>query len=187
LAAARSVLEFACGYGRVTRHLVPRVDRSRLTVADVDRDAVDFVTSTFGVRGFYSPRDPAQLMRPERYDLLVVVSLFSHLPPATWSAWLARLVALLEPDGALLLSTLPLDTLGQEPAAEDREGVERGFLFKAHNETRGRLAVEEYGTTSVSPGHVRRAVQHAGAQVSRYGPRAFNGTQDAYLVRLTDR
>jgi 2-polyprenyl-3-methyl-5-hydroxy-6-metoxy-1,4-benzoquinol methylase len=187
LADAGSVLEFACGYGRLTRHLVPRIGRSRLTVADVDRAAVDFVTATFGVTGFYSTSDPADLERPERYDLILVISLFSHLPAATWDAWLGRLISLLEPGGALLFSTLPLDTLGQAPAPEDREGVERGFLYKPRNETRGRLSVEEYGTTSVSLDYVRSALPEAGGELGRYCPRAFNGMQDAYLVRSPGR
>jgi SAM-dependent methyltransferase len=137
LAGARSVLEFASGYGRLTRHLVPRIDRSRLTVADVDRQAVDFVRSTFGVDGFYSTSDPAELVRPERYDLILVVSLFSHLPARTWNAWLRTLLDLLEPGGALLFTTLPLDTLGQEPAPEDREGVERGFSAQVAQRDQG--------------------------------------------------
>jgi 2-polyprenyl-3-methyl-5-hydroxy-6-metoxy-1,4-benzoquinol methylase len=183
LAQARSVLEFACGHGRLTRHLVPRLGGARLTVSDIDRGAVDFVTSTFGVDGFYSTADPADLARSERYDLILVVSLLSHLAEATWHGWLRRIVSLLEPGGALLFSTLPLDTLGQQPAPVDREGVERGFLYKPHNETRGRLGVEQYGTTSVSADFVRAALPAAGAQLSRYCPRAFNGVQDAYLVR----
>ena len=55
LADARSVLEFACGWGRVTRHLVHRMDRRRLTVSDIDPVAVQFVCRKLGVAfGFAS-------------------------------------------------------------------------------------------------------------------------------------
>lgn len=184
LREARSVLEFAAGYGRVTRHLVPRVGRSRVTVSDVDRRAVDFVTATLGVDGFYSTEHPGELVCEERYELIVVVSLFSHLPEATWAAWMRRLLALLEPGGSLLFSTLSLR--GEAVLPEDREGFARGFLYKPHNETRGRLSVEQYGTAVQSPDYVARAVREVGGELVGHRERALD-VQDAYVVRCAQR
>lgn len=180
LGAAGSVLEFACGHGRLTRHLVRRLDRARLTVADVDREAVDFVTSTFGVGGFYSATDPAAVVRAERYELILVVSLFSHLPETTWARWMATLLALLEPGGKLVFTSLALR--GEAVLPEDREGFAKGFLYKPHNETRGRLHVGDYGTAVQSRDYVLRVLDDVGGELVRQRERAV-GVQDAYVVR----
>lgn len=182
LAQARSILEFACGYGRLTRHLVPRIERSRLTVSDIDADGVEFVTSTFGVKGFTSATDPADLVCEGRFELIVVVSLFSHLPEATWTSWLRTLLALLAPGGTLLFTTHRMR--GHAVLPEDREGFARGFLYKAHNETRGRLDVEDYGTAVVSHDYLLAALDAAGATLIGHRKLAV-GIQDAYVVRAS--
>ena len=43
-------LEFACGYGRLTRHFVHLISPSKITVSDIDRQAVDFVKRELGRR-----------------------------------------------------------------------------------------------------------------------------------------
>jgi 2-polyprenyl-3-methyl-5-hydroxy-6-metoxy-1,4-benzoquinol methylase len=181
---AGSVLEFACGYGRVTRHLVRRISPSRITVSDIDRAAVDFVKARFGVDGFYSASTPEQLVHDRRYDVIVVVSFFSHLPEDSWGPWLRRLHGMLEPDGLLLFTTLPLDAGGGEVAEADREGFQRGFLFHVQNETRGRLDSEQYGTASVSPEYVEQAAAaNFDGRLLKHCPREFNGVQDAYVLQ----
>jgi 2-polyprenyl-3-methyl-5-hydroxy-6-metoxy-1,4-benzoquinol methylase len=52
-------------------------------VSDIDHRAVDFVKDKLGVRGFYSAPTAEQLSHDQRYDVIVAVSLFSHLPSAT--------------------------------------------------------------------------------------------------------
>lgn len=59
-----SLLEFASGHGRFTRHLVKVLGPSRVTVSDVVPDAVGFATQTFGVQGFMSASVPEQVMAP---------------------------------------------------------------------------------------------------------------------------
>ncbi len=71
-----SFLDFACGYGRSIRFLVHRIPKDKITVADVDKSAVDFCKNTFGVKGFYSVMDPEKLYHNDKYDIIYVVSLF---------------------------------------------------------------------------------------------------------------
>src|ERR1700732_4371199 len=79
------VLDFATGYGRVSRWLVPAF--GTVTVADLDQEMVDFQQREFGVQGFLSSRDPTILSSHEQsYDIIFVFSLFTHLPDATWRA-----------------------------------------------------------------------------------------------------
>ena len=105
LTGCAQVLEFASGHGRFTRHLVKALGAGRVTVSDVVPGAVAFSTRHFGVQGFVSTAEPAALRWPGRYELVFVLSLFSHLPRATWGAWLRRLWEAVAPGGALVFTT----------------------------------------------------------------------------------
>jgi cyclopropane fatty-acyl-phospholipid synthase-like methyltransferase len=187
LADAGSVLEFACGWGRVTRHLVHLMDRSRLTVTDVDPVAVQFVSRKLGVRGFLSAIDPGDLRHENRYDVILIVSLFSHLPLADWGTWLGRLGRLLEPGGALAFSTLGMHAFDVNIPDAERdtfEAVAEGFYDRATNETRGRLSTDHYGLSYVAEGPVRDLVgEHFPGSIVAARPRALNGFQDVYVLK----
>ena len=184
LGDADRILEFACGYGRLTRHLVRRVSPAKLTASDIDRDAVDFVTRTFGVRGVYSTSGPEAFVPDGRYDLILVVSLFSHLPIETWTRWLKRLNELLTPDGLLVFSTLPWQAGDSPPMPEQAEAFELGLLYSEQNETRGRLSGDQYGTSFVRTPFVLDAVEkHFTGRLVKHLPLALNGVQDVYVLQ----
>jgi hypothetical protein len=184
---ARSVLEFASGWGRVTRHLAHLVDPSRITVSDIDPRAVDFVRGALAVNGFYSTSTADELVHDGRYDTIVVVSLFSHLPLEHWGPWLRRLGELLDGDGVLLFSTLGMHAFDVNVPAADRPAFERvaeGFFYNEANETHGRLSADHYGTAYVDEGFVRRAAAESfPGRFVAFCPRALNGFQDVYLLQ----
>lgn len=171
-------LEFACGYGRFTRHLVKVLPQGALHVSDVMPGSVDFLRERLGVDGFYSTTDPAGLNFPGRYDGIFVLSLFSHLPHATWSAWLARLYDALEPGGMLIFSTH-----GERSA--EVAGVslpDDGYAFFAESES-STLEGEVYGCTYTSTAYVQRAIAclPGTPRVTRF-PAHFWGNQDGYVI-----
>ena len=67
-----SVLEFASGHGRFTRHLVKAIGPQRVTVSDVVADAVGFARDTFGVQGFVSDPQPEAVAAPLRAGVRAV-------------------------------------------------------------------------------------------------------------------
>jgi hypothetical protein len=74
-------LDFAAGYGRVTRWLVSAY--GTVTVAEIEQDMIDFHTREFGVQEFVSSTDPRMLfLHDQDYDIFVF-SLFTHLPDRT--------------------------------------------------------------------------------------------------------
>ena len=86
---SQRVLELASGYGRVTRHLLQRIDAPRLTACEIVPEAVAHVARTFGVECLASRADPADIAWPRRFDVIFVASLFSHLPRPRFERWLA--------------------------------------------------------------------------------------------------
>lgn len=179
LARIDAVLEFASGHGRFTRHLVKAIGAERVTVSDVVADAVDFSRRAFGVQGFVSHAVPEQLAWPRRYDLVFVLSLFSHLPRATWGAWLARLWDMVAPGGVLVFSTHGTEAARRAGVALDGEG----YFFAPSSESHA-IDAQEYGTAFSDEGFVRaRLAEHAGdATVLRFAPTWFWHHQDAWVL-----
>lgn len=173
------VLEFASGHGRFTRHLVKALGAKRVVVSDVVPGAVEFSRSTFGVEGFMSASVPEQVQWPQRYDLVFVLSLFSHLPRATWGAWLARLWDMVAPGGVLVFSTHGTEAARRAGVALDGEG----YFFAPSSESHA-IDAQEYGTAFSDEGFVRaRLAEHAGdATVLRFAPTWFWHHQDAWVL-----
>jgi len=179
-AAPPTLLEFACGYGRITRHLAEAY-RGRHHACDIDPAALAFCRRHFGVATCPSAHAPDEWQPPRRFDRIFVASLFTHLPERTWQAWLARLAAALTPEGVLIFTTHGLDWIGGDPRwlPADAPGA---FVFRPVNETQGRLAEAEYGSTYLADAWLRRALGELGL-VERLPmrPNALWG-QDLWIV-----
>jgi SAM-dependent methyltransferase len=170
-------LDFASGYGRVTRFLVQHIDPSRLWVSDILAEAVKFQKTNLGVHGFVSASDPDQLDVADRFDCILVCSLFSHLPEATFVKWLEKLYGLLAPSGLLIISTLDEFLLGVPPSVGPLFRFERVSEIKT-------LDKDEYGLTTVNEHYVRGAIRQATRGTGTYFriPRGLNRQQDVYLI-----
>ena len=175
------VLEFASGHGRFTRHLVKALGPERVVVSDVVPSAVEFSRTTFGVNGFLSASVPEDVQWPGRYDLVFVLSLFSHLPRSTWSRWLAVLYAAVAPGGLLVFSTHGIKAANFDHVSLDEDG----YFFAASSESTA-IDEQEYGTTFTSEAFVlARIAETLGAdKLVHKSPVHFWNHQDAYVLRI---
>ena len=143
-----AVLDFACGYGRLTRFLAAEIGPSHVWCCDVLEAAVDFASQRFGVHGFYGPVDPTALVFPRKFDLIWVGSLFSHLPRQRFEQFLVALAGALSPDGILAFSSHNVAYI--PPDERDPSGLT--FVPKSESHI---LESSEYGTTFVEERTVR--------------------------------
>lgn len=177
LSTCTSFLEFASGFGRFTRHLATVLPRGSLYVSDVVPGSVTFAREQFGVEGFYSTTDPAALNPGKQFQIIFVLSLFSHLPRATWGAWLERLYQLLAPGGTLIFSTH-----GEKCARLQKVSMPAdGFAFFPSSESHA-LPGHEYGVSFTSESFVRAAISALNPQAVRFFPAHFWGNQDGFAV-----
>ncbi|HEY0510759.1 MAG TPA: class I SAM-dependent methyltransferase [Thermoanaerobaculia bacterium] len=176
---ARSIklLDFASGYGRVTRFLVREVPPERVWVADVYAGGVRFQEERFGVKGIVSTIRPEDFVCAERFDAILVTSLFTHLPEERFVAWLRVLLGLLHPGGLLAFSVHSPEVLSPGLAMP-----ETGICFQETSES-GSLAKSDYGSTWVTEAFVRAALDRAaGPGVSLHRlPRGLCNFQDLCL------
>ncbi len=169
----RRMLDFASGYGRLTRFLVHEHLAEVLAVSDILEGGMEFQAEQFGVRTILSATDPDAFETSERFDVIVVASLFTHLPPATFSPWLRRLYGLLEPEGLLIFS------VHDQSIAPGRVD---GIAFATRSESRV-LDAGDYGSTWVTEAYVREQLAGADPNVACARlPRALAGWQDVYVA-----
>src|SRR5436305_1158701 len=145
------LLDFASGYGRVTRCLGREVPPERISVAAVYADGVRFPAERFGVHGLVSTLRPEDFVCGERFDAILVTSLFTHLPEERFVAWLRALLGLLNPGGLLAFSAHSPEVLPTGVAMPAR-----GFCFAANSES-GSLDTCDYGSTRRRPAGASRA------------------------------
>jgi len=176
--AGVSILDFACGYGRMLRFLAHAIPPTQIWASDIQREAVDFVSPQFGVNGIYSDANPSQFDPGRKFDFIWVASLFSHLPASLFDAWLSKLSALLSPRGVLCFSVHDECLL---PPGRPMPGT--GILFAPESEN-SELDRHAYGTTHVSEAFVGQAIERAFGKLHPHFriKRGLAYQQDIYVV-----
>jgi hypothetical protein len=180
------VLEFAAGFGRFTRHLAARDPGPRDGLRHPPR-SVDFLREQMGVDGFYSTHVSRDARDPRQYDLVFVLSMFTHLPPAMWAPWLRKLHAAVRPGGNLVFtcttsasrSTSARSTAPTGPsssATASRVSSRRAVRDDVRQARLGGAEVERALGVKVS--HFREAAFWHGQRRGRAGPAARWWTLD---------
>lgn len=179
--ADTSLLEFASGYGCVTRHLSRELAPVNIVSCDIHEAACTFIESALGVKAMRSATRPEELgIENNSFDVVFALSFFSHMPERTWGRWLKTLFDKVKPGGYLIFTTHGMTTWGNlgKPAIP-----ESGIWFAPSSEQKD-LDVADYGSTIVTPEFVNKAVENFLHQsVLRMDAADWWGHQDLYVVR----
>jgi SAM-dependent methyltransferase len=119
------VLEVGCGYGRIVRELRKRMPWARVSVSDVIESAARFTASEFGAQ-YMPPLEEAGAEYDGRFDLVYLLSVYSHLRRDMAAANLRRVSAVLKPGGVAVI------TLQGRGSAETVERYQLYWLDKSN-------------------------------------------------------
>jgi SAM-dependent methyltransferase len=185
-----SILDMACGHGRVTRWLRAAYPDAQITACDLITDGVDFCARAFGATPVYSSNNLTPDAFPERYDLIFVGSLLTHVDVAQWDRLIALWHTLLRPEGLLVMTTH-----GELVAARMRAGHLYGYpaqsitgLLRAFEHARFAFLEEspdniDYGITLAKPDWtLARVGRHADLEVVLYSAALWHNHQDVVAV-----
>jgi SAM-dependent methyltransferase len=104
LAAARDVLDFGCGCGRVTRYF--RGHDGRVAGSDVSAPAIEWCRANLSFGRFeVNGLAPPLAFADSSFDLVYALSVFTHLTADLQLAWRDELRRVLRPGGRLLVTT----------------------------------------------------------------------------------
>ena len=172
-----SVMDFASGYGRLTRILEQKLPTERIWVSDIYSDAMTWQAANLGVNTVVSAPEPADLVHARTHDLVFVGSMFSHLPTGLFHAWLQRLYRLVAPGGVLAFSVHDQSLL---PPGETLDSS--GLTYFRFSES-GSLDPDIYGMSYVSEAFVGDTIARLpGAPGWRRFPKGLYENQDLYVV-----
>lgn len=140
-----------------------------------------FQEEHFGVHALQSATHPDQFTCEQKFDVIFVSSLFTHLPDRTFTPWLKRLYNLLTPGGILIFSVHAENML-----PKDTPMPESGIHFIPATEVPS-LDVADYGATVVSEEYVKSAIgKVAGRRESRLIKDGLCFQQDIYVLSNRD-
>jgi hypothetical protein len=174
----RAILDFASGYGCVSRHLSLQFPEATVQTCDIHREAVSFSRDILNLESYLSTISPQELELPKQ-DLIICLSFFSHMPKTTFSRWLEKIVSLLSSEGLLIFTANGhvTHTSVVKDVIVDREG----FGFKPSSEQKD-LSGEEYGLTISYPPFVLNLMEQCpDVRLVRFQEGLWWATQDTYM------
>lgn len=207
LSQVGTVLDLACGHGRVLRHLVKLFPSARFSAADINEDGVNFCVQQFGVKGIHAPVDIDELDFEDHYDVVWAGSLFTHFPLEKVKRTIAHVCSYLTHGGVFIFtlhgraSRKKIRFGGGEAASvrkamEDYEETGYGFFRWSPEELiapRHRpdiqrafsraLATPDYGMSISRPSAVMHEVERMqNVEILAYREGAWMGLQDVMVV-----
>jgi SAM-dependent methyltransferase len=174
-----SLLEFASGYGMVTRHLPQHLAGADIVSCDIHDQAVEFINSKLHSPAVASRHVPEELRLDHAFDVVFALSFFSHMPEATFGRWLQALFALVQPGGILVFTT---HGLASQRIFGDVTVSESGFAFMPSSE-QGDLDSAEYGSSISTPDYViGKVYRRLRAPIREFKHAYWWGHQDLYVL-----
>lgn len=136
--AGIDILEWGCGVSRITRHLPSLSNVRSVAGADMNREMIDWNRRHIeGVEFHEIGHDPPMSFQEESFDLVLAVSVFTHIPGDRQAGWMEEIRRILRPGGVFLFTT---------------QG--NAYLSKLTRKERRRLRIEGYVTRGFrQPGH----------------------------------
>ncbi len=180
ISAGFSLLEFASGYGCVTRHLASVLPSAAVTACDIHPQAVAFIERELGVKATGSTPAPALLDLGGGFDVVFALSFFSHVPPRTWGDWLVALFRHVNPGGSLIFTTHGV--VSHFKLRSSIQIPDNGFRFEPASEQMD-LDTAEYGTAFTSTGYVTPEIfRRLRAPIALLAEGFWWGHQDVYVI-----
>ena len=93
-----TILDFGCGFGRVTRWLRAAYPKAAITATDINAQAGIWCSEQFQTINTENP------LTDQTYDLIWLGSVFTHLAPDTIEELLPQLTGALRPNGMLVFT-----------------------------------------------------------------------------------
>ena len=184
LIEGKKVMDYGCGHGRMTRHMRNFFQPTALVAADVLPDGVDFCAKEFDTVPFVISNENPISQMDETIDIIIAVSVFSHLPRASFEANMGGLSKVLSKDGLLMFTAN-----GEQWRKTHKITLDSGFYFSnfaariPKNKFKASdLPLQEYGQTCVSVNFVKALLQRVDLRLVDHIPQGHVGKQDIYIA-----
>ncbi len=195
------VLDFGCGCGRLTRFLDQHAGIEAFA-SDINPDLTQWCRDALSrTQVALNSAAPPVPFEDEAFDLVVSLSVFTHLSRDQSRAWLAELARTLVPGGLMIVTTHgypALNTIGGSPIHQDMFRIDtaavqsliarlphEGSIFLPYEADilSAARAGEDYGNTFTDPDHIRSDWVSEMLQFVEHVPGGLRGWQDVVVLR----
>jgi SAM-dependent methyltransferase len=98
-----SILDFGCGYGRLTEHLLQFSENAKVSGCEIDKKHVDSCRKRFTDVVFIANDVLPPLNFPDNsFDFIITYSVFTHLSEDAHKKWLEELSNKIKPGGVMM-------------------------------------------------------------------------------------
>jgi SAM-dependent methyltransferase len=139
LDGAERIVDFGCGCGRVLRFFENPPLSGQLFATDIDQEAIAWCKTNLASLASFSRNGDQPPLEFERdsFDLILAISVFTHLPEALELSWLRELQRIAQAGAILLLTVHGERLFNTVPSASYDELSRRGFCYAACGATAG--------------------------------------------------
>lgn len=175
-AEAKRILDLGCGCGRTARHL-PALTDAEIYGVDYNPRLVDWCAKN--LKGKFSRnRLRPPLAFPDGYfDVVYLMSVFTHLRPETQRDWLAELRRVTRPGGVVLVTFHDEDYVTLPPGEHVRDSLVRTGVYVHNDHVQGSNFMATYQTRDFTNAMFERQFE-----VVRIAPSGDPAAQQAVMV-----
>ena len=200
------VLDFGCGVGRQLLQLARRYPKLNLHACDVNGRSIAYLKRAYPkIDSYANEFSPPLKFSDSKFDLILSVSIFSHLSIKDNPIWLKELARVTRPGGLCCLTILGSHAMGLHApassgpfASDQRKQLEgQGFLFQNYERPdfqraaaelwdKGntlQLIKEEYGNTYLSERFVRENWDNGEFELRQFIPGIIDQQQDLVVLK----
>lgn len=182
LLKGKRILDYGCGHGRVTRFFPTLFSPSKLVAADVWDSGVKFCSEELGTIPFLISKNNPISKFDDQFDIIICISVFTHLPPKSFEVNMSGLASVLAKDGLLLFTTHG-DWYKNKFNLKLHDGYRYGTpTEKKEPPNANKLSEDEYRFMVVSDSFVQDVLKRYGLRVIERTPEGHVGRQDLYVV-----
>lgn len=174
------LLDFGSGYGRVSRFYPHFFPNAEILVSEIKENALRYQQEALGFTPVLHGSEPQEL-GTGKFDLIIAISVFTHLPEELTRSWLKQLYTQLEDGGKMLFTYVNVNQLPSEFHTRD-------YHFTTHSEDAGvnwvsdRITNQEaYGSAFYTEEKLRKLVQEE-LGVEPEIVKALSGKQDGAII-----
>lgn len=177
-----SILDWGCGTGRVTRHLPTYFPKASITGIDANPACIEWLQNYIPTINWKSGSYQVEnILLLGTYDVIIALSVLTHLPAADQSLWMKQLHSQLESNGLMWMSTHGPHYYHQLTGEQYQQLSEKGIITLG-SQPKGSRGMRTYHTYE----GIRQLIQKDWELILYYDGAKFPGIlggQDAWLLK----
>ncbi len=191
----RTILSMPCGHGRELRHVKAAFPDAKIVACDLYQEKVDFCSREFGVEGVKSKENFDQIEFNDKFDLIWVGSLLTHMPEPLFLKAFNLFSRSLAPDGVALITfqgrhapfiqkNLWKFMPDKKFAVAEAKFRKSGFGYADYNMRSVYNEQKDYGISLSAPSYVARLLENdESIQIHGMMERRWDSCQDVVVFK----